>query len=70
MDNVIELKGINKIYGTQIKTQVLYDINLEISRGSFNGIIGQSGSGKSTLLNIIGTLDNPLQEMSFLTVKI
>jgi lipoprotein-releasing system ATP-binding protein len=59
MDNVISLKGINKIYGKEFKTQVLYDINIDIKRGSFNSIIGQSGSGKSTLLNIIGTLDKP-----------
>ncbi|NCB35190.1 MAG: lipoprotein-releasing ABC transporter ATP-binding protein LolD, partial [Clostridia bacterium] len=30
MDNVISLSGINKIYGSEIKTQVLYDINLDI----------------------------------------
>lgn len=59
MDNLIELKNINKIYGTQIQTQVLFDINLQIQKGEFTSIIGQSGSGKSTLLNIIGTLDKP-----------
>jgi len=57
MNNMIELKGINKIYGEDIKTQVLYDINLSFEEGSFNSIIGQSGSGKSTILNIMGTLD-------------
>lgn len=59
MDNIITLSNINKIYGEKIKTQVLFDINLSIQKGSFNSIIGQSGSGKSTLLNIIGTLDKP-----------
>ncbi len=59
MNNMLELKGINKIYGDDIKTQVLYDIDLTFEQGSFNSIIGQSGSGKSTLLNIIGTLDKP-----------
>jgi lipoprotein-releasing system ATP-binding protein len=57
MGKILELKNVNKIYGTDIKTQVLYDINLSFDAGSFNSIIGQSGSGKSTLLNIIGTLD-------------
>ena len=56
---VLQLKNINKIYGTTVKTQVLYDVNLGIEEKSFNGIIGASGSGKSTLLNIIGTLDRP-----------
>jgi len=59
MGNILELKNINKIYGTAVKTQVLYDINLGFKEGSFNSIIGQSGSGKSTLMNIMGTLDTP-----------
>lgn len=59
MKQILELRNINKIYGTDIKTQVLYDINLSFEEGSFNSIIGQSGSGKSTLLNLIGTLDKP-----------
>lgn len=57
MNSILELKHVNKIYGTDIQTQVLHDINLSFAEGSFNSIIGQSGSGKSTLLNIIGTLD-------------
>ncbi len=59
MDNIITLGKVNKIYGTQIQTQVLFDVDLDIKAKSFNGIIGASGSGKSTLLNIIGTLDKP-----------
>jgi lipoprotein-releasing system ATP-binding protein len=59
MANVIELKNIDKIYGTQIQTQVLFDVSLSFEEESFNSIIGQSGSGKSTLLNIVGTLDKP-----------
>ena len=59
MNNILEVKNINKIYGIEIKNQVLYDVSFNIETGSFNSIIGQSGSGKSTLLNIIGTLDKP-----------
>ncbi|MBK1812073.1 ABC transporter ATP-binding protein [Clostridium sp. YIM B02505] len=59
MHNVIQLKNINKIYGSVIKTQVLNDINISFEAGTFNSIIGASGSGKSTLLNIMGTLDKP-----------
>ena len=57
-NTIIKLNNINKIYGNEIKRQVLFDINLEIKAGEFVSIIGQSGSGKSTLLNILGTLDN------------
>ena len=59
MDNIISLKNINKVYGTEVKTQVLFDISLDIQAHSFSSIIGASGSGKSTLLNIISTLDRP-----------
>ena len=59
MDNILELKNITKFYGDNIKTQVLFGLDLSFERGSFNSIIGQSGSGKSTLLNILGTLDRP-----------
>lgn len=59
MNAVLELKNINKIYGTTVRTQVLTDINTSFEEHSFNSIIGQSGSGKSTLLNIMGTLDKP-----------
>lgn len=59
MDKILELKNIDKIYGDKIKTQVLFDINLDFKRASFNSIIGSSGSGKSTLMNIMGTLDKP-----------
>ena len=59
MDKIISLKDINKVYGSEIKTQVLFDISLDIQEQSFSSIIGASGSGKSTLLNIISTLDRP-----------
>ncbi|KUO75653.1 MAG: lipoprotein ABC transporter ATP-binding protein, partial [Desulfosporosinus sp. BRH_c37] len=59
MPNVIELINVNKTYGTRVKSQILYDINLEIEEHSINSVVGASGSGKTTLLNIMGTLDRP-----------
>ena len=59
MAEVIKMENINKYYGDYIKTQVLYNINLQVEESSFNSIIGASGSGKSTLLNILGCLDRP-----------
>ena len=56
--NIIELKNINKYFGTdENKVHILKDISLTIQEGEFISIIGQSGSGKSTLMNIIGCLD-------------
>jgi len=69
MANIITLKDINKIYGSAVKTQVLFDTNLSFEEGSFNSIIGQSGSGKSTLLNIMGTLDKPTSGEVYISGK-
>jgi len=66
MDGILELRHVNKIYGTALKTQVLTDVSACFAKGSFNSIIGQSGSGKTTLLNIMGTLDTPTSGEVFL----
>lgn len=54
MNDIIELKGINKSYKSK---KVLYNLNLKIKSKELTTIYGTSGSGKSTLLNIIGLLD-------------
>lgn len=58
MDNIIEIKNLSFRYGN---INVLDDINMQISRGEFVGLIGPNGSGKSTLLKIILGLLNPQQ---------
>lgn len=49
-NNSIKLKDISFAYKT---TPVIKDLNLEIKKGEFVGIIGLSGAGKSTLADII-----------------
>ncbi|NQV43151.1 MAG: sn-glycerol-3-phosphate ABC transporter ATP-binding protein UgpC [Candidatus Marinimicrobia bacterium] len=51
----VRLSNINKSFG---KTQVLHDINLDISEGEFLVLVGPSGCGKSTLLRIIAGLED------------
>ncbi len=52
-----DAKGMGKT--GELNSQVLFDVNLTISRGEFIAIMGHSGSGKSTLMNILGCLDTP-----------
>lgn len=58
---VLRLGSVRKSFGigTDVETEVLHGIDLELKKGEFCALIGPSGSGKSTLLNIIGLLDRP-----------
>ncbi len=50
-ENTIKISDLN--YSYDKINNVLYDINLEIKKGEFIGIVGLSGSGKSTLVDCI-----------------
>ena len=54
MENIIELKQVNKWYGD---FHVLKDINFEVSEKEKVVICGPSGSGKSTLIRCINRLE-------------
>ncbi len=45
--------------GTQFETKALDNINMEIKKGEFIGIIGHTGSGKSTLIQHFNGLMKP-----------
>ncbi|MEW6994228.1 urea ABC transporter ATP-binding subunit UrtE [Colwelliaceae bacterium MEBiC 14330] len=47
---MIELKSVEQKYGG---TQILWDLNLEIKKGSRTCIMGRNGVGKTTLLQVI-----------------
>jgi putative ABC transport system ATP-binding protein len=55
----LKLEKVKRFYNTGKKNEfrALKNINIDVKKGEFVGIIGPSGSGKSTLLNIIGCLD-------------
>ena len=53
---VIEVRKLCAHYG---KRQVLFDIDLEVSKGEIMVIMGGSGSGKSTLLRQVIGLERP-----------
>ena len=51
----LTFQGVSKWFGD---TQVLFDVNLEISSGEFAVFVGPSGCGKSTLLRLIAGLED------------
>ncbi|MEL6902676.1 MAG: ATP-binding cassette domain-containing protein, partial [Cyanobacteria bacterium J06606_4] len=55
--SVIKVQGLDHYFGTgQLRKQVLFDIDLEISAGEIVIMTGPSGSGKTTLLTLMGGL--------------
>jgi len=56
----LELKNVTKGFGaTGSRTEVLRDINLQITRGEFVAIVGYSGAGKTTFISLIAGLIKP-----------
>lgn len=47
---MIEMENVAAGYG---KNEILYDVNLRVSRGQVTTLMGMNGSGKSTLLRVI-----------------
>jgi len=58
---IIEAKGLRKTFGGAVPVEALKDVDLQINRGEFVGIMGPSGSGKSTLLHMLALLDDPTE---------
>ena len=57
---MITMQRITKTYETPAGAfNALRNIDLQITAGEFDAIVGKSGSGKSTLLNMIGGIDRP-----------
>ena len=46
----LEIDGVRAAYG---RTEVLFDVSLEVPEGSLTCLMGRNGVGKSTLLNVV-----------------
>jgi len=57
---LIKTENLTKTFAMGSQNLIaLEDVNLEVRKGEFAGIVGPSGSGKTTFLNIVGSLDVP-----------
>lgn len=57
---LVRLRGIGKSFQRGGETlKILDGLDLDVTRGSYEALMGPSGSGKSTLLNLIAGLDRP-----------
>lgn len=58
MENILEVKNVEKYYGNKSNlTKAIDNISFNVKKKEFVGIMGASGSGKTTLLNCISTID-------------
>jgi putative ABC transport system ATP-binding protein len=56
-DFIVSIRNLNHYFGKEsLKSQILFDINLNIKYGEIVTMTGPSGSGKTTLLTLIGGL--------------
>lgn len=56
MGKIVEIEGVNKIYGSN---HVVMDLNLSIEEGEFLTLLGSSGCGKTTTLRMIAGFEEP-----------
>jgi general nucleoside transport system ATP-binding protein len=50
MDNVLELKGIKKVFPGVIAND---NVNFDLNKGEIHVLLGENGAGKTTLMNIV-----------------
>lgn len=60
-ETIIKTENLSYVYsaGTPYEHRAIDDINIEIEKGSFVGLIGHTGSGKSTLIQHLNGLIKP-----------
>lgn len=56
MENIIEVKSLEKVFGNQI---AINSVDFEVKKGEIFGFLGPSGSGKTTTIKILTGQLNP-----------
>ncbi len=57
---IVEIKGVNKIYGSN---HVVKDLELDVYEGEFLTLLGSSGCGKTTTLRMVAGFEEPTSGM-------
>lgn len=67
-EKIIKTEGLSYIYsaGTPYEHRAIDNVNIEIEKGSFVGLIGHTGSGKSTLIQHLNGLLKPSEGKIFI----
>jgi ribose transport system ATP-binding protein len=52
----IDMRGISKSFGV---VKALIEADLQVSRGSIHGLVGQNGAGKSTIIKVLAGILKP-----------
>jgi len=52
----IDMTGVTKTFGP---VKALVDANLQVSRGTIHGLVGQNGAGKSTIIKVLAGIYSP-----------
>jgi len=65
---LLKTEGLTYVYsqGTPFEKKAINNVNLEIEKGEFIGVIGHTGSGKSTLIQHFNGLLRPTSGKIFL----
>ena len=56
MENIIEIKGLKKSYGS---FEAVKDVTFNVKKGEIFGFLGPNGAGKSTTISMLSTMRKP-----------
>lgn len=63
MEQIIEVRSLSKSYGD---FTALFDVSLDIEKGTIFGLLGPNGAGKSTLIRVLSCQSRPTSGHAFI----